>query len=138
MIRRLIILLLIVGCGTEPEDVINFESEIIGCWENDVQWDDNWFCFLDNNIYYTAEESDNGYNCSQPLDYKITNNLLTIIGYVNDSTIDNVILTYTFSNDFSEILITNATFENYGEIEGLQATYKWTKWNNVEYTQFCP
>ena len=24
----------------------------------------------DNKIYYTAEEWDNGYNCSQPLDYK--------------------------------------------------------------------
>ncbi|SVD10191.1 uncharacterized protein METZ01_LOCUS363045, partial [marine metagenome] len=48
MIYRLIILLLIVGCEetVEPEDDIDFEAKMIGCWENDIEWDDNWFCFF--------------------------------------------------------------------------------------------
>ena len=61
MIRRLIILLLIVGCGTEPEDVVipspsviceNNYSEVdgslvscgTGCIESDVE------CYLQNEI----------------------------------------------------------------------------------------
>jgi len=138
MIRRIIILLLIVGCGTEPEDEINFEAKMIGCWENDIEWDDNWLCFFENNIYYSAEEVDNGYLCSEPLNYAITDNELTIEDWDEpdnvEETIDAYFLTYTFSYDFNQILFTKGTLNN----EEFNLTFKWTKWNDIEYTQFCP
>ena len=53
MIRRLIILLLIVGCGTEPEDDNNFEINIIGCWENRK----NYRCIWCSYVHTLLQES---------------------------------------------------------------------------------
>ena len=134
--KKLILLsiLLIVGCdnSTEPDDNINFEDGIVGCW----MWDDNIMCFLENNILYHIEQGSNSYSCYEQQNYTITDDELTMAVYEGDEWF-TIVLTYAFSDDFNQILIFSATYENGEEMEGFQAM-QWTKWNNIEYTQFCP
>ena len=131
--HRYISLLLFIGlafwsCEEEKSsEDITPSSAIIGCWE--VEVDDQWVFFLDNNTFNSVDDIGNTYRCEGPFDYTITDDVLTLY----DST--NVYAyTYYFSDDFSQITYTQIQFNN-GEIESMN--YSFGKRDDLEYAQFC-
>ncbi len=134
---RYISLLLLIGlafwsCEEEKSsEDITPSSAIIGCWE--VEVDDQWLFFLDNNTFNSVDDIGNAYRCEGPFDYTITDDKLTLYGESNDSIYVNI-YNYYFSNDFNQITFTQIQFNN-GEIESMN--YSFGKRDDLEYAQFC-
>ena len=150
MKKYLFIVLLVFfwSCEEDNTDTANdFENLIIGCWENEEPWDDNWFFFLEGNSFFTMDYVSgggisSGYECSGPENFLITKNQITMYRQeeyeINDTafvdTVFKYIFTYSFSDDNKKINFTTLQ-ANDGEV--INWIVSWTKRDDLEFSQYC-